>query len=64
MINFIKNIVRPHVLKKDMHVAYKEMATDKSRETEALEWAEATVGDINRGNRAYFSPPLGLFLNG
>ena len=43
---FIEELVRPHVLKKDMYAAYKDMAADQTRESKALEWAEATVGDI------------------
>jgi hypothetical protein len=39
---FIEDLVRPHVIKKDMYSAYKEMAADQVRESEALEWAEAT----------------------
>ena len=44
---FIEDLVRPHVTKKDMYAAYKEMAADEVRESEALEWAEATFGDVN-----------------
>jgi len=44
---FIEELVRPHVLKKDMYAAYKEMAADQIRESEAIEWAEGTIGDIN-----------------
>jgi predicted CopG family antitoxin len=44
---FIEDLVRPHVTKKDQYAAYKEMAADEVRESEALEWAEATFGDIN-----------------
>jgi predicted CopG family antitoxin len=44
---FIEDLVRPHVTKKDMYAAYKEMAADEIRESEALEWAEGTFGDIN-----------------
>ncbi|MBA3031336.1 MAG: addiction module antitoxin [Desulfobacteraceae bacterium] len=44
---FIEELVRPHVLKKDMYAAYKEMAADQIRESEATEWAEGTIGDIN-----------------
>jgi hypothetical protein len=29
-----------------MYAAYKEMADDTAREAEALEWAEATLGDV------------------
>ena len=44
---FIEDLVRPHVTKKDIYAAYKEMASDEVRESEALEWAEVTFGDIN-----------------
>ena len=44
---FIEDLVRPHVIKKDIYAAYKEMAADEVRESEAIEWAEATFGDIN-----------------
>ena len=44
---FIEDLVRPHVVRKDIYAAYKEMAADEVRESEALEWAEATFGDIN-----------------
>ena len=44
---FIEDLVRPHVTKKEIYAAYKEMAADEARESEALDWAEATFGDIN-----------------
>lgn len=44
---FIEDLVRPHVLYQDMEAAYKQMARDERRESEALEWAEATVGDVS-----------------
>ena len=44
---FIEDLVRPHVVKKDMYAAYREMAGDRVRESEALEWIEGTFGDIN-----------------
>jgi predicted CopG family antitoxin len=44
---FIESLVRPHVLENDLEDAYREMALDESRESEALEWAEATVGDVS-----------------
>ncbi|MEA1969680.1 MAG: addiction module antitoxin [Thermodesulfobacteriota bacterium] len=44
---FIEDIVRPHVVKKDMYAAYKEMSADLVRESEALEWTEGVFGDIN-----------------
>lgn len=48
---FIEELVRPHVLKKDMYSAYKEMAADKIRESEAFEWAEGTIGDFGDEER-------------
>lgn len=44
---FIEDLVRPHVTKKDIYTAYREMAADEVRESEAFEWSEATFGDIN-----------------
>ena len=44
---FIEDLVRPHVLKKDMYAAYEAMAADQVREAEALEWSESTFGDVN-----------------
>lgn len=43
---FIEDLVRPHVISQDLAAAYREMAEDEAREAEALEWAEATVGDV------------------
>jgi hypothetical protein len=43
---FIESLVRPHVLGKDLEAAYQQMAQEEAREAEALEWAEATVGDV------------------
>mgnify|MGYP001133345243 CR=1 FL=1 len=44
--NFIESLVRPHVLYPDLEAAYAEMAQDEEREAAALDWAEATVGDV------------------
>lgn len=43
---FIESLVRPHVLGKDLDAAYRQMARDEAHEAEALEWAEATCGDV------------------
>jgi predicted CopG family antitoxin len=43
---FIESLVRPHVLGLDLEAAYREMAADEARESEALEWAESTLGDV------------------
>ena len=48
---FIEELVRPHVVRKDMYAAYKEMAADRVRESEALEWADGTLGDLNDEER-------------
>jgi predicted CopG family antitoxin len=44
--HFIESLVRPHVVGKDLEVAYRQMARDEAREAEALAWAEATCGDV------------------
>jgi hypothetical protein len=43
---FIEALVRPHVVGKDLDLAYQQMAQEEAREAEALEWAEATIGDV------------------
>jgi hypothetical protein len=43
---FIESLVRPHVIGKDLDIAYRQMALDEAREAVALVWAEATVGDV------------------
>ena len=43
---FIESLVRPHVLKGNLEDAYREMAADEERESEALKWAEATMEDV------------------
>ncbi len=43
---FIESLVRPYVIGKDFESAYQQMARDEAREAEALEWAEATIGDV------------------
>ena len=49
--SFIEDLVRPHVLYPDLEAAYREMAQDEQREEEALEWAEATIGDVSNEAR-------------
>lgn len=43
---FIETLVRPHVVKKHLYAAYEKMAADTVRESEALEWAEGTMGEF------------------
>ena len=33
-------------IKEDLDAAYREMAQDEERESEALEWAEAIIRDV------------------
>ncbi len=43
MSQFVENLVRPHVIKEDLDIAYQQMAADQEREVEALEWSEALI---------------------
>lgn len=43
--HFIEDLVRPHVIKKDLASVYREMAQDEKRENDAAEWSETTTGD-------------------
>jgi len=43
---FIQELVRPHVVRPNLESAYAEMARDKEREEEAMEWAETTFKDV------------------
>jgi len=42
---FVEEMVRPHVVRPNLESAYAQMAKDKKREDEALEWAEITFKD-------------------
>ena len=44
---FIEELVRPHVVRPDLESGYAEMARDKRREKEAMEWAELTFKDTD-----------------
>lgn len=43
---FLNDLARPHVTAADLDEAYREMAADEERESEALEWAEGLIGDV------------------
>ena len=43
--HFIEDLVRPYVVGHEIEAGYRAMAQDADREAEALEWAEALVGD-------------------
>ncbi len=48
---FIESLVRPHVIGRDLELAYKEMARKERLEAAALEWTEATAGDSSDETR-------------
>lgn len=54
---FIESVVRPHVLAPDLDAAYRQMAQDELRETEAFEWTEATLGDVAEEPLKHETPP-------
>ncbi len=43
---FVEDLVRPYVIRPNMELSYSQMAKDKKREAEALDWAETTFQDI------------------
>jgi len=43
---FVEELVRPHVVRPNLELAYAQMAKDKKREKDAIEWAEITFKDI------------------
>ncbi len=43
---FVQELVRPHVVRPNLELAYAQMAKDKKREKEAYEWAETTFKDL------------------
>ena len=43
---FLETLARPHVLDDELESAYRDMARDEVRETEAEEWSEATAADV------------------
>ncbi len=44
--SFIEDLVRPHVLKKNLDSAYQELASDEKREEQAEIWAEEMIADV------------------
>ncbi|MGA2117174.1 MAG: addiction module antitoxin [Bryobacteraceae bacterium] len=49
---FIEKLARPHVVPEDLEASYREMAADRAREEEALEWSEAVIADAVAEPRA------------
>ena len=48
---FIEKLIRPHVIETDLDAAYAQMAKDEERETEAYQWSEGLIGDIEDETR-------------
>ena len=48
---YIESLIRPHIIGLDLESAYRQMAEDEAREREALEIAEATIGDADNEAR-------------
>ena len=43
---FLNDLVRPHLMQRDLAEAYRAMAADEERERDASEWVENLTGDI------------------
>ncbi len=48
---FVEELVRPHVVRPNLELAYSQMSKEKKREEEALNWAEITFKDIAHEKR-------------
>lgn len=46
MSKFLDSLVPPRPSKRELAEGYKLMAQDAEREAEAMEWGEATIGDV------------------
>ncbi|MEW6363530.1 MAG: hypothetical protein AB1714_02705 [Acidobacteriota bacterium] len=58
MSGFLQELVQPHVARPNLECQYAEMAGDKRREREALEWAETTFKDVAHGTRRALVSPF------
>jgi len=43
---FLNDLVRPHVLRRELAEGYRAMVADEEREREAVEWVENLTGHI------------------
>lgn len=48
---FFEDLARPYVSDGFLDDAYRDMAADKKREKEALEWSNAMIGDVTNEKR-------------
>jgi hypothetical protein len=53
---FIEAFVQPYLVGKDLELAYQQMAKEEARESEALEWAEAIIGDVTSSLLMCYQP--------
>jgi len=47
---FLNDLARPLLADASLRDGYRRMAADTTREAEALEWSEALIGDVARGD--------------
>jgi hypothetical protein len=43
---FLEDLARSYVMQDDLQSAYQAMAADTERESQALEWSNALIGDV------------------
>jgi hypothetical protein len=48
---YIEDLLRPRVISNALDDGYRAMASDKSREAEAIEWCNALAGDMSNESR-------------
>jgi len=44
---FLEDLARPHVISRDLEAAYRDMAGEGVRESEAEDWGEGLIGDLS-----------------
>ena len=45
--HFIDSLILPQIVALDLESGYQQMGEDEAREAEALEWADAMIGDAD-----------------
>lgn len=48
---FIENLLRPHVVNKALNDAYRDMASNTTRENDAFDWIEPLAKDVSDESR-------------
>jgi hypothetical protein len=44
---FLERLARPHVVPEELEASYRDMAADRTREQDALEWSEGVIADAS-----------------